>query len=52
MRAQIYETIQDIDPQTNKIKVLVWKGTGIPVEPRSYTLDEFNNFLHSPELFS
>ena len=43
--------IQDIDPQTNKIKVLVWKGNSIPVEPRSYTLDEFNNFLHSPELF-
>ena len=43
--------IQDVDPQTNKIKVLVWKGTSKPVEVRSYTLDEFNNFLHSPGLF-
>jgi hypothetical protein len=43
--------IIDTNPKTNKIYVNVLKGNKTPLEQRSYTLDEFNNFLNSPELF-
>ena len=40
-----------IDPATNKIVVQVFKKDGGGLEDRSYTEEEFNNFLVSPELF-
>jgi hypothetical protein len=42
--------IKRIDPATNKIIVQVYKKEG-GMEDRSYTEEEFNNFLVSPELF-
>jgi hypothetical protein len=42
--------IKRIDPATNKIIVKVYKKEG-GLEDRSYTEEEFNNFLVSPELF-
>jgi hypothetical protein len=39
-----------IDPEDNKITIEVFKKDG-SLEDRSYTEDEFNNFLVSPELF-
>jgi len=42
--------IRKIDPATNKIIVQVSKKEG-GMEDRSYTEEEFNNFLVSPELF-
>jgi len=42
--------ILKIDPATNKIVVQVFKKEG-GLEDRSYTEEEFNNFLVSPELF-
>jgi len=42
--------IRKIDPATNKIIVQVYKKEG-GMEDRSYTEEEFNNFLVSPELF-
>jgi len=42
--------IRSIDPATNKIIVQVYKKEG-GMEDRSYTEEEFNNFLVSPELF-
>jgi len=39
-----------IDPEDNKITIQVFKKDG-GLEDRSYTEDEFNNFLVSPELF-
>jgi hypothetical protein len=42
--------IRKIDPATNKIIVQVFKKEG-GMEDRSYTEEEFNNFLVSPELF-
>jgi len=42
--------IRNIDPATNKIIVQVYKKDG-GMEDRSYTEEEFNNFLVSPELF-
>jgi hypothetical protein len=42
--------IRSIDPATNKIIVQVYKKEG-GLEDRSYTEEEFNNFLVSPELF-
>ena len=42
--------IRSIDPATNKIIVQVNKKEG-GLEDRSYTEEEFNNFLVSPELF-
>jgi hypothetical protein len=42
--------IRKIDPATNKIIVQVFKKDG-GMEDRSYTEEEFNNFLVSPELF-
>ena len=42
--------IRNIDPSTNKIIVQVNKKEG-GLEDRSYTEEEFNNFLVSPELF-
>ena len=42
--------IRKIDPSNNKIIVQVFKKEG-GVEDRSYTEEEFNNFLVSPELF-
>ena len=42
--------IKNIDPATNKIIVQVYKKEG-GLEDRSYTEEEFNNFLVSPELF-
>ena len=42
--------IRSIDPSTNKIIVQVNKKEG-GLEDRSYTEEEFNNFLVSPELF-
>ena len=42
--------IRNIDPATNKIIVQVNKKEG-GLEYRSYTEEEFNNFLVSPELF-
>jgi hypothetical protein len=43
--------IRKIDPATNKIVVQVFKKDGGGLEDRSYTEEEFNNFLVSPELF-
>lgn len=43
--------IQDIDSTTNKIKLLVRDDDTGKVEPRSFDLEAFNNFLSSPELF-
>lgn len=43
--------IRKIDPATNKIIVQVFKKDGNGLEDRSYTEEEFNNFLVSPELF-
>ena len=43
--------IRKIDPATNKIIVQVFKKDGDGLEDRSYTEEEFNNFLVSPELF-
>ena len=43
--------IQKIDPTTNKIFLTYYKQGGTSGEPRTYTLEEFNNFLHIPELF-
>jgi hypothetical protein len=43
--------IRKIDPATNKIIVQVFKKDGGGLEDRSYTEEEFNNFLVSPELF-
>ena len=43
--------IRKIDPATNKIVVQVFKKPGDGLEDRSYTEEEFNNFLVSPELF-
>jgi hypothetical protein len=42
--------IRKIDPSNNKIIVQVYKKEG-GMEDRSYTEEEFNNFLVSPELF-
>ena len=42
--------IRKIDPSNNKIIVQVFKKEG-GMENRSYTEEEFNNFLVSPELF-
>jgi hypothetical protein len=39
-----------INPEDNKITIQVFKKDG-SLEDRSYTEDEFNNFLVSPELF-
>ena len=39
-----------IDPETNRILIQVFKKEG-GLEDRSYTEEEFNNFLVSPELF-
>jgi transposase-like protein len=41
--------IREIDPETNRIHMDVFTKTG--VARRSYTEEEFNNFLVSPELF-
>jgi len=41
--------IRQIDPETNRIHMDVFTKTG--VARRSYTEEEFNNFLVSPELF-
>ena len=43
--------IRKIDPATNKIVVQAFKKDGGGLEDRSYTEEEFNNFLVSPELF-
>jgi hypothetical protein len=44
--------IQKIDPTTNKIFLTYYKSAGLlGGEPRTYSLEEFNNFLHIPELF-
>ena len=51
--------IMSLDPATNKFTIRYFSSentSGIgtrnnPGELRSYTLDEFNNFLHTPELF-
>jgi hypothetical protein len=43
--------IQKIDPKTNKIFLTYYKAGGTMGEPRSYTLEEFQDFLHNPELF-
>jgi hypothetical protein len=42
--------VTKIDPETNKIIVRAVKKEG-GLEDRSYTEEEFNNFLVSPELF-
>ena len=42
--------IRKLDPSNNKIIVQVFKKEG-GMEERSYTEEEFNNFLVSPELF-
>ena len=39
-----------INPKNNKILIQVFKKEG-GIEDRSYTEEEFNNFLVSPELF-
>lgn len=44
--------IQKIDPKTNKIHLTYYKSAGLlGGEQRTYSLEEFNNFLHIPELF-
>ena len=43
--------ITNIDPKTNKIFVDYGKNKSTPTEKRSYDLEGFNDFLHSPELF-
>ena len=51
--------IMSLDPATNKFTIRYFSSentSGIgtrnnPGELRSFTLDEFNNFLHTPELF-
>lgn len=43
--------ITSIDPITKKIFVDYGKDRGTPTEKRSYDLEGFNNFLHTPELF-
>jgi len=51
--------IMNLDPVTNKFTIRYFSSentSGIgtrnnPGELRSFTLDEFNNFLHTPELF-
>ena len=40
-----------IDPKNNRIVVQVFKKDNGGIEDRSYTEEEFNNFLVSPELF-
>jgi hypothetical protein len=43
--------ITSIDPKTKTIFVDYGKDRGTPTEKRSYDLEGFNNFLHTPELF-
>lgn len=42
--------IEKIDPKTNKIYIRTQKKSG-SLEQRSFTLDEFNNFLYNLEIF-
>ena len=43
--------ITSIDPKTRTIFLDYGKDRGTPTEKRSYDLEGFNNFLHTPELF-
>jgi hypothetical protein len=46
--------VTKLDPTTNKIYLTYYKSgltRGSESEVRSYTLEEFRNFLHNPELF-
>jgi hypothetical protein len=43
--------IRKIEPKTNKIHVEVFKPNNGGLEERSYTEEEFENFINSPELF-
>jgi len=43
--------IEDIDEKTNTIVVVVNNTKTYKTDKRSYNIDQFNNFLHSPELF-
>lgn len=44
--------IRKIEPKTNKIHVEVFRKDGTAeMEERSYTEEEFENFINSPELF-
>ena len=40
-----------IDPKNNRILVQVFKKDGSGIEDRSYSEEEFNNFLVSPDIF-
>ena len=40
-----------IDPKTNKIHVVVSKKGEYQGEQRSYDFENFDQFLHQPELF-
>ena len=43
--------VRGIDPATNKVIIEVFKKDNGGLEKRSYTEEEFENFLVSPELF-
>lgn len=43
--------IQDFDEKTNTMVVLVNNTKTYKTDKRRYNVDQFNNFLHSPELF-
>jgi len=43
--------VTKLDPLTNKIFLTYYKIRNGKGEPRSYTLEEFQDFLHNPELF-
>jgi hypothetical protein len=43
--------VRGIEPSTNKIIIEVFKKDNGGLEERSYTEEEFENFLVSPELF-
>jgi hypothetical protein len=40
-----------MDPKTNKIYVVVSKKDAYQGEQRSYDFEDFDQFLHHPELF-
>jgi len=44
-------SIQDIDEKTNTMVVFVNNTKTYKTDKRRYNLEQFNNFLHSPELF-
>jgi hypothetical protein len=43
--------MKGIEPSTNKVIIEVFKKDNDGLEERSYTEEEFENFLVSPELF-